>query len=216
MGTVQEPPATSMPRPVGNLFSESRAGEAVVRPDDLLAMRVQLINVGRKPGSRPPRLHKIGSGVAYLILHHPPQSIADEVFYETPAAGAALASTDRPPKASQQPTPTPPTDVNVAPPPIRARAAGESRLVFEWPNGFECNYSLEGLLQAAQTLKMNVPPGARPRAPRFQLGIGLSLWPQLKGVSSIKKRASVSDGLVSTAALGTRVSTCLLYTSRCV
>lgn len=207
MGPVQEPPATSMLRPVGNLFSESRAGETVVRPDDLLAMRVQLINVGRKPGSRPPRLHKIGSGVAYLILHHPPQSIADEVFYETPAAGAALASTDRPPKASQQPTPTPPTDVNVAPPPIRARAAGESRLVFEWPNGFECNYSLEGLLQAAQTLKMNVPPGARPRAPRFQLGFGLSLWPQLKGVGSIKKRASVRDGLVSTAALGTRVST---------
>ena len=51
VGIVQAPPTTSMLRPVGNLFSESRAGEAVVRVDDLLAMRVQLINVGRKPGS---------------------------------------------------------------------------------------------------------------------------------------------------------------------
>ncbi|HEY8880901.1 MAG TPA: hypothetical protein VIN03_25245, partial [Roseateles sp.] len=57
------PPVIVVPTPiplpieyVGNLFSNSRRGEAVVRPDDLVALRIELVNVGRKPGSKPPVL----------------------------------------------------------------------------------------------------------------------------------------------------------------
>src|SRR5262245_57537383 len=48
-----------LPQPlayVGNLFTGSRPGDAVVRTDDLVALRVQLVNVARKPGSKPPVL----------------------------------------------------------------------------------------------------------------------------------------------------------------
>ncbi|MBO9556941.1 hypothetical protein, partial [Cellulomonas sp.] len=138
------PPGLVWPAdPVGNLFEASRAGRAAVRPDDLLALRIQLVNLQIVPGS-PPRLKAVGDA-ASLVLHLPPQSIAEEVFYEQAAEGAQENSADIP---QGKPAPSPPGDNNVAPPPIRARAAGESRLVFACPPGFECEYTLAGILQA--------------------------------------------------------------------
>lgn len=161
------------PDPVGNLFDTARAGRPVVRPDDLLALRVQLVNLTVQAGS-PPRVQRSGTAAAYLVLHFPPQSIAEEVFYEAPPAGTSDSNPDKPPPATGQPAPQPPGDNNVDPPPVRARAAGESRLVFEWPNGFEADYTVAGLLDAVQQLAMKVPRGARPRQAPFQV---LPWWP---------------------------------------
>ena len=165
----------------GNLFDASRPGRAVVRPEDLLAMRVQLVNLEVVPGT-PPRLRRIGTDPAFLVLHHPPQSIAEEVFYETPAAGVTEATPDAPPAPDGKPAPGPPPDGDVDPMPIRARAAGESRVVFVWPTGFECDYTVDGLLRAVQALDMKVPPAALPRQGRGPI----TLWP---GVATIKEHA---------------------------
>ncbi|MDL2339027.1 MAG: hypothetical protein QFE16_14400, partial [Pseudomonadota bacterium] len=174
------------PDPVENLFTTARAGRPVVRPDDLLALRVQLINLTVLPGS-PPRVQRSGTAAAYLVLHFPPQSIAEEVFYEAPPAGTSDSNPDKPPPAPGQPAPQPPGDNNVDPPPVRARAAGESRVVFEWPSGFEADYTVAGLLDAVQQLAMKVPRGARPRQaslPVFPWWPGALLTQELERVSA--------------------------------
>lgn len=172
-GVVIGPGVLFKPDSVGNLFDASRAGQPVVRPDDLLALRVQLVNLQVVPGN-PPRVRHPGQTVGYLVLHFPPQSIAEEVFYEAPLPGVDENTADKPPPPAQQPAPLPPGDNNVDPPPIRARAAGESRLVFEWPVGFEADYTVEGLLGAVQQLAMRVPKNAKPRAVSIP---ELSWWP---------------------------------------
>ncbi|WP_235531953.1 hypothetical protein [Pelomonas sp. Root1237] len=166
---------------VGNLFSGSRPGDAVVRPDDLVALRIELVNVTRKPGSKPPVLAASGSGAASLIVHHPPQSIAEEVFFEQQAAGTGTP--DMPPPLDGKPAPSAVVpDNDVDPPPIRARAANESRVVFEWPAGFECPYTLDGLLGAIRTLDMRVPPGALPRPAQRRV---LELWPRWQRAAGV-------------------------------
>lgn len=181
------PPAIALPpKIVGNLFDSDRAGRPVVRPDDLLAMRVQLVGLEVVPGS-PPRLRRAGSGAAMLVLHHPPQSIAEEVFYESPPPGVDTSKPDQPPPAAGKPPPSLPADLNVDPPPVRARAAGESRVVFDWPSGFECDYTLAGVLGAVQQLSMKVSAAAKPRQGRGRI----TLWP---GLSAIDRAALLDRG----------------------
>ncbi len=152
------------PDSVGNLFEPSRPGRAAVRTEDLLAVRLELVNLEVAPGN-PPRLRRRGNAPAALIVHHPPQSIAEEAFYESTPGGVDLSKTDVPPSVPggrYESAPTPPADNNVDPQPIRARAAGESRVAFDWPSGFECDYTLEGVLEAVKTLPMKVPAAALP------------------------------------------------------
>lgn len=145
--------------PVGNLFSRGRAGRPAVRPDDLLALRLELVDLAVVPGT-PPRLQAQGNA-ARLVLHLPPQSIAEEVFYEQAADGHDTGDITLV-KPGKSAPPIPPGTGHVDPPPIRARAAGESRLVFACPPGFACDYTLEGILQAIQSLAMAVPAAALP------------------------------------------------------
>lgn len=157
-------PGVLLPRTVGNLFEPSRPGRPVVRVEDLLALRLELVNLEVTPGN-PPRLRRHGNAPAALIVHHPPQSIAEEVFYETPPAGVKEGAPDTPPAvpgARYETPPAPPADTQVDPEPIRARSAGESRIAFEWPSGFECDYTLQGVLAAVQALRMKVPAAALP------------------------------------------------------
>src|SRR5690606_17927210 len=154
------------PRPklVGNLFDPDRKGSAVVRPDDLLAMRIEARNLGVVPGA-PPRLVKTGQGTAYLILHFPPQAITEETFFEARPPGTVNPEDlpDPPPNPNTKPKPDAPGgSEDPRTPPIRARIAGESRLVFKVPNDFDIPYTLEGVLDACQTLTMNVVASARP------------------------------------------------------
>jgi hypothetical protein len=193
--TQVDPPVVVGLQKEGNLFSSWRAGRAVLRPDDLLALRVQWVNLS-VVGSSSPRLKRnAGAASACLILHLPPQAIAEEVFWEITQPGVDKA--DTPPPAGEQPPPTPPGDNSVDPPPIRARAAGESRLVFDWPAGFECDYTLAGILQAVQQLSLKVPPGARARPLRQ----AWSIWP---GALSRRSKATAAQPQAGTrrSALG--------------
>ena len=69
------------PNPNRNFFDGTRPGQAVLRPADMLALRLELRNLAVTPG-QPPRLKKAGDGAATLIVHFPPQSITEETFFE--------------------------------------------------------------------------------------------------------------------------------------
>lgn len=170
------PPPIAAPEPSSrsSLFDSSRRGRPVVRPGDLLALRVELVNMTVTPGKggEPPQMAHGGSGNAFLVLHFPPQSIAEQVFIERAAKGVTLA--DVPTGAVDKPA-IPPGDHDVDPPPVRARIAGESRLAFKVPAGFQAPYTLAGVLQACESLTPNVPANALPRqrglTPRPPIGL---------------------------------------------
>jgi len=132
---VQRPPGAILQSAVSGLFQPGRPGRPAVRPDDLLALRIELVNLQIQAGS-PPKVKKAATGDSYIVLHFPPQSIAEEVFFEAAAAG--MANPDIPPPAPGiQPKPQPGGSESPAEAPLRARVASESRLAFKVPNGFE-------------------------------------------------------------------------------
>jgi hypothetical protein len=141
-----------------NFFERSRPGGAVVRPEDLLALRVELRNLAVTAGN-PPRLQKSATGAAYLILHFPPQAITEQTFFETRPPG--MQNPKRPNGSDDKPDP-PGGSEELTGPPIRARIAGESRLAFEIPDGFDIEYSLEALLAAVEGLALSVTSNALP------------------------------------------------------
>lgn len=155
------------PDPNRNFFDGTRPGQPVLRPADLLALRIELRNLSVTPGP-PPRLKKTGSGAATLILHFPPQSIAEQTFFES---GIPAVENPKPPRPGTPGKPEPANPAADAPtgPPVRARIAGESRLAFTVPDGFDVPYTLEGVLEAIESLPLAVPANARapsPSAPR--------------------------------------------------
>jgi hypothetical protein len=146
---------------VGNLFEPGRPGASVVRPDDLLVLRVERQNLNIVPGSSP-RLVKAGTGTARLILHFPPQAITEETFFETHPAGTSNPPTQNP---NEQPKPEPGGSEPLRPPPVNARVSGESRLAFDVPDGFDVPYTLAGVLEACRTLALSVAANAQASAP---------------------------------------------------
>ncbi|NGT16077.1 hypothetical protein [Achromobacter insolitus] len=156
------------PNPNRNFFDGTRPGQAVLRPADMLALRLELRNLAVTPG-QPPRLKKAGDGAATLIVHFPPQSITEETFFERPPPATANQPPPRPTPDKPEPVGGVETPTG---PPVRARIAGESRLAFAIPDGFDVPYTLEGVLAAMETLPLTVAANARPpgpSAPRLDL-----------------------------------------------
>jgi len=188
------------PRPIdfiGNIFEARRPGNPIIRPEDLLALRVELRNLSVKPGT-PPTLKKAGTGNAFLILHFPPQSITEETFFEESPEGMEKA--DKDPTLPQKPELDPvgkPSDA--VPPPfgrtIRARIADESRLVFKVPNDAVIPYTLEGILTAVQGLEPKVAATARPRQVRLGTFASKELLAQAGKLKAMKpvQRARLSS-----------------------
>ncbi len=160
------------PDTVRNIFEASRPGRPVARPDDLLALRVELRNITITPGS-PPKLTAQGNS-ARLILHFPPQAITEETFFEVPPPdfsppGSGSEAANPHPNAEDKSEPPDGGSEALRKPPIRARAADESRLVFKVPAGAEIDYTLEAILAACADLEMAVASNALPRSTRSQL-----------------------------------------------
>lgn len=160
-GVVRIPPILPLftPDHNRNFFDGSRPGQPVLRATDLLALRIELRNLSVTPG-QPPRLKKAGAGAATLILHFPPQSIAEETFFETAAAGTKNPDPPRP--TPDKPEPANGGAETPSGPPVRARIAGESRLAFSVPDDFDVPYTLEGVLEAVESLPLAVSANARP------------------------------------------------------
>jgi hypothetical protein len=145
--------------PNENFFNANRAGSAVARRDDLLLLRFELRNLKIEPGS-PPRLKKAGSGTALLVVHFPPQTITEQTFFEAKPADFENPDPPNPEITKDKPDP-PGGSESLEGPPIKARIAGESRLVFKIPDDFDIPYTLEGILAKCQTLELSVPANAK-------------------------------------------------------
>jgi hypothetical protein len=132
---------------------------AILRPDDLLVLSVQAVNF-RLDTSAPdrPRLVRDAPGeAAYLVYVFPPQSIAEQAFFEVTKI-KTQPSFNTPPGPPGPPT-TP--DPLKAPGSVAALVAGESRLVFRLPSGLtEVEFSIAGLLDWSQ-LELVLPAAAQ-------------------------------------------------------
>jgi hypothetical protein len=128
----------------------------LIRPDDLVVMRFEFVNMAfRGEGSE--RVIAATSGTPYMIVWHQPQNIGEEAFYQTAAdLDLSEASPDDP--DNKPATPKKPLD----PPPVNARYAGPSRVVYKVPPGTIIPYNLDDLLEACGTYEMNVAPTALP------------------------------------------------------
>ena len=149
------------PDPNVNFFDTNRAGHPVVRPDDLVALRIELHNLTVAPGT-PPRLRKRARRRA---SGHPFPAAGD---HRGDLLRNQAQRARRPPAAAQRRTRQARAaggSEELTGPPIRARISGESRLVFGVPDGFDIDYTLKGVLAAIETLALAVPANAKPPAP---------------------------------------------------
>lgn len=181
---IKRPPGAFVQSSVSSLFQAGRPGTPAVRPDDLLAVRFELVNLQIQPGT-PPRVSKTASGDSFIVLHFPPQSIAEEVFFETAPPGMDVPDVPPPPPGIE-PKFQPASTETPAAAPIRARVANESRVAFKVPSGFQAPYTIDGLLDACNQLGLNVPANALPRTrplpvlPGFVKAADLAKLPKLQ------------------------------------
>jgi hypothetical protein len=126
----------------------------IVRPDDLLVLSVQAVNLRLDTSQpNPPRLVRdTPGGAAYLVYVFPPQSIAEQAFFET----ASVKQPGYNPPPAMPPLPGPPAlpggpDTLLPPGSVASLTAGQSRLVFRLPSSLaEVEYSIAGLLDWSQ------------------------------------------------------------------
>ncbi|HOW84849.1 MAG TPA: hypothetical protein P5119_05795 [Candidatus Aminicenantes bacterium] len=125
----------------------------VLRPDDLLALDFECVNLTVKPGAPPRLVRRNASAPAYIIVHFPPQHIAEQAFFETT------------PEFNADPK-EPTTAETPAPPPVQARISGPSRLAFVVPEAVESiPLTLESLLAWENFEPSLVPVALAPKIP---------------------------------------------------
>ncbi len=128
----------------------------LIRPDDLVVQRFEFVNMAFR-GEGGDRVITATSGTPYMIVWHQPQNIGEEAFYEH-APNLDLSKADE-----SDPDLSDDVDKTVPyPPPVNARYAGPSRVVYKVPPGTNIQYRLEDLLKACRTFEMNVAPTALP------------------------------------------------------
>ncbi len=112
------------PSPVGWQSQRKSFSADVHRADDLLVLRLDFYNLRVDAGPGGKRLVEAGPGDSFLIVHFPPQNVAEQAFLEDDHNDPLL------------------------PPPVTARLAGESRLVFHLDAGrLPLDFTLEAILE---------------------------------------------------------------------
>lgn len=134
------------------LITPSSIKVSVIRPDDLLVLTFEFVNITVNAGAG--TFSSNGDG-AHLIVHFQPQQIAERAFFYTedkPVKDTEFK--DSAPKGSSEP---------LLDPPIDAILAHDSRLAFRVPGGYRGTMSVEGLLDWSK-FEMSVSPAAKPPA----------------------------------------------------
>jgi hypothetical protein len=118
----------------------------VLRAEDLIDLRIEAPNCHLEPEDPPAEI--VADNGALLIVHFPPQHLAEQAF---------LALSFMLPENGD-------VDTTAAPLPgvARHRAAEPTRLVFEVPEGTRIPFTLAGVLDAATKLRLRVHPNALP------------------------------------------------------
>ncbi|WP_203595363.1 hypothetical protein [Salipiger sp. PrR002] len=187
LGLIPRPPDT-----IKNIFEASRPGAPALRVQDLVALRIELRGASVHAGP-PPVIRTNGASKGTLILHLPPQTLGEEAFYESPPPNL-----DEPPDSAE-------TETALREPPVRARAAGESRLAFELPPHTEIAYSLEAVLEAIQGLKLLVAANAKPRV-KAAVVISVGDLFDIAAVNALspRRRVALAGHVVSSLRLAAR------------
>jgi hypothetical protein len=133
----------------------------LVRPEDFVCLELEFRHLRLVKGKNP-RLQRIDrTQPAYLIVHFPPQHVAEEAFYERDQAFTHDKTLD--PKQKRH---DPMASDKLATPPIEARIAGWSRLVFRMPDErSSIDYTSTALLDACRSWPLSLAPGALPSPP---------------------------------------------------
>ena len=125
----------------------------VIRADDLLVLRLDFYNMRLESNASGKQVAPDGAGDSFIVVHFPPQHVAERAFMEDDSSDPLL------------------------PPPVAARLAGESRLVFYLtPTLLPLDFSLEAILSALSQSaplvcdRITKPPGTPPVGWTAQFG----------------------------------------------
>ncbi len=151
------------PENLGQLNLRGRFSTVVLRPEDLLVLRLEFLNLSLdtgapSPGAVPHLVRDVAVRPSYIVVYFQGQNIAEQAFFET---------------APDYPVQTPPGkpadpdagkgDEAPKPPPVKARLAGPSRLVFRIPNDEKpIPYTLASILEKCGKYELSVVPHALP------------------------------------------------------
>jgi hypothetical protein len=126
---------------------------SALRPEDFVRIDFEFRNL-KIQGGEAPVLVKDKPGPSYVIVHFPPQNIAESAYFEadnTKFPIKAVPGKPPDPDMGKTASDTPPD------PPVPTRVAGPSRLVFFVPDEIpSLEYSLKGLLGAFTGLPLSV------------------------------------------------------------
>jgi hypothetical protein len=116
---------------------------ALLRPDDLLNLRVDAVNLklGTSDREHPVLVHDDPESEALLIVRFAPQTLVEEAYFAGDGPTQKLGAGEVEHKDSS-PVPSTPAE----PGGVAARLGEETRLVFRVPHGMAIPYSIAGLL----------------------------------------------------------------------
>lgn len=153
----------------------------VVRPTDLLCLEFEFVNLKFTSGTPLSLVRNDPKSASYIIVHFPPQSIAEQAFFET--------------------TPSSKDNEPPAPAPIPSILSGPSRLVYRIPDKTSSiPYTLASLLDWRQ-FEPSLVPVALPPPMEYMKQIGVMTAPTAglekaffagKPVAGIRKTGAVS------------------------
>jgi hypothetical protein len=136
----------------------------LVRPDDLLNVKVEAINLRLDTSElkEPVLLVDDPAAQAYLAITFPPQTIAEHAYFEAaiiqppPSSGPTTIPPESDPKRKDQEKATALTPLDM-PGDVKARIAEPTRLVFKVPRDARIPFSVAGLMDWSK-LDLNVNP----------------------------------------------------------
>ena len=151
-----------------------------------------------------------GANKPYLVVHFPPQNIAEQAFWETGDGASADQKPDNMPSAGGSETPPLP--------PVEHRIAGPSRLAFSLPTSItSLPYTLADLLDWSSLVQSVVPsalPPPPPPAPEISKVLGFSNELSNKIKNDAKSRKSASARLATDGKVGSKTESSLPTRSR--
>lgn len=129
----------------------------VVRPDDLLLLRLEFLDVDFTAPSAGAPAQIAGQASARLVVHFQPQHVLEQAFWEI---SEGTHQTEDEQKAKQPALPGA-GDPLPSPGSVASRLAGPSRLAFNVPVGATFPLTVDGVLAALETLPLNVTAVAK-------------------------------------------------------
>ena len=136
---------------------------SVVRPDDMLVLRFEFVNMRLTVGGGASQIAiEDPSKAAYMVVHFPPQHIAEEAIWESDPNLPATTPSDQANTGSE----------SLPAPPVQSCISGPSRVVFNVPAGSKpIPYTIEGLLDWTH-FEMSLNPRAHDAPPSPLKAIG--------------------------------------------